>query len=418
MGAGLAAGLAGPLLVACGGGGGGPRPGFISDPPSGGAVTRIGRLAGNGTAAAAGDGGAALAAQLGTGGLAVDGLGNIFIADAANHRVRMIAAVSGTLFGVAAVAGNIYTVAGTGLAGFSGDGGAAALAQLHLPADVAIDAVGNLLVADSGNHRVRMVARSSGQIATLAGAGAPGYAGDAGAAAFALLRAPGGLAVDVAGNVLIADTGNHAVRVVAASSGGFYGMPMTAGLIYTIAGDGTGAPGFAGDGDLGTVARFDAPLGLAVDAGFNVAIADSNNQRIRLLAGGGGPLFGVLAVAQRIYTVAGNGTFGSAGDGGPANAAQLAGPEGVLFSAGGHLVIADTQAHRVRIVARSAGSEHGVPLTVGQIATVAGTGSTAYSGDGTPAIDAGIGALPTGLGTDAAGRLLVSSGNRLLVIGA
>ena len=200
-------------------------------------------------------------------GVAVDHSGNLVIADGGNNRIRVVAASTGTFYGRAMTAGDIYTVAGNGTAGFSGDGGPATSAELDAPAGVAVDAAGNLVIADTGNQRIRVVAASTGtfygqamtagDIYTVAGDGTGGFSGDGGPASNAELRSPGGVAVDAAGNLLIADTGNDRIRVVAARTGTFYGQAMTAGDIYTVAGDGTG--GFSGDGGPATNAELDVP---------------------------------------------------------------------------------------------------------------------------------------------------------------
>src|SRR5204863_443032 len=177
------------------------------------------------------------------------------------------AASTGTFYGQAMTAGHIYTVAGNGNEGFSGDGGPATEAQLDFPASVAVDAAGNLLIADTGNNRVRVAAArtgtfygqamTAGDIYTVAGNGTTGFSGDGGPARSAGLNVPLGVAVDGAGNLLIADFGNRRVRVVAASTGTFYGQAMTAQHIYTVAGN--GADTLAGDGRRTPTAHRDTP---------------------------------------------------------------------------------------------------------------------------------------------------------------
>jgi DNA-binding beta-propeller fold protein YncE len=162
---------------------------------------------------------------------------------------------------------------------------------------------------------------TAGDIYTIAGNGTGGFSGDGGPATSAKLNGPQGVAADAAGNLLIADTDNHRIRVVAASTGTFYGTSMTAGDIYTIAGNGTGQPagtgtaGFSGDGGLATRAQFYGPRGVAVDAAGNLVIADQRNRRIRVVAASTGTFYGRAMAARNIYTVAGGGTKGL-GDGG------------------------------------------------------------------------------------------------------
>ncbi len=306
-----------------------------------------------------GDGGLATSAQLDFPyDVAVDGSGNLVIADVANNRVRVVAETSGTFYGVAMTAGDIYTVAGNGTAGYSGDGGPATLAKLFDPAGVAVDGSGNLVIADALNDRVRVVAETSGtfygvamtagDIYTVAGSDTGGQSGDGGPATSAELNFPQGVAVDGSGNLVIADADNNRVRVVADSTGTFYGAAMTAGDIYTVAGIGTG--GSSGDGGPATSAELNFPSRVAVDGSGNLVIADTDNNRVRVLANSTGTFYGAAMTAGDIYTVAGTGTGGSSGDGGPATSAELAGPAGVAVDGSGNLVIADAFNNRIRAV--------------------------------------------------------------------
>ena len=270
----------------------------------------------------------------------------------------MVAASSGAFYGQAMTAGHIYTVAGIGTAGYSGDGGPATSAELTNPADVAADAAGNLLIADTYNYRVRVVAAATGSfygqpmtaghIYTVAGNGTAGFSGDGGPATSAKLNLPQGAAADAAGNLLITDTYNYRVRVVAGATGSFYGQPMTAGHIYTVAGNGT--RGFSGDGGPATSAELNLPQGAAADAAGNLLIADTHNRRVRVVAESTGSFYGMAMTAGDIYTVAGNGTAGFAGDGGPATRAELNNPADVAVDAAGSLLIADAGNNRIRVV--------------------------------------------------------------------
>ena len=321
-------------------------------------------VAGDGTQGYGGDGGAAVAAQLNQPrDVALDGAGNLYFADRGNHRIRKVDA-----------AGMISTAAGGGL---GGDGGPAVAAQLNRPTDVALDGAGNLYIADAGNRRIRKV-DAAGGISTVAGDGTQGFGGDGGPAVEAFLSFTSAVALDAAvaldgaGNLYIADAGNQRIRKVDA-----------AGVITTVAGDGT--PGFGGDGGPAVAARLNGPRGVALDAAGNLYIADLGNQRIRKVDAAGG-----------ISTVAGDGTPGFGGDGGPAVAAQLSFPRDVALDAAGNLYIADLGNQRIRKVDAAGG-----------ISTVAGGRMQGNDGDGGPATAARLG-FPTGVALDGVGNLYIA----------
>ena len=213
-------------------------------------------IAGTGINGFSGDGGSALAAKLNTpSGLALDGAGNLFIADAGNHRIRKLNLGTGV----------ISTEVGNGY-GSGGDGDAAFAAMLNFPTAVVFDGAGNLYIADTGNHRIRKVT-PSGIISTIAGTGMAGFNGDGGAAKSAQLNAPGGLTLDARGNVYFADQLNHRVRLITVD-----------GSINTVAG--TGQPGAGGEGGAALSAMLNAPAGVAVDMAGNLFIADTGNHRV------------------------------------------------------------------------------------------------------------------------------------------
>ena len=326
--------------------------------------------AGTGGPGFSGDGGPATSVQLSTPtGVAIDAAGNLFIADADDHRIRQVAP-----------GGIISTVAGTGTAGFLGDDGLATTARLQTPTGVAVDAAGNLFIADADNNRVRRVAVDTGIITTVAGTGTAGFSGDDGPATSAQLRTPTGIAVDAAGNLFIADAANNRIRRVAADTG----------IITTFTG--TGVAGFSGDEGDATAAELSFPYYVALDAVGNLVIADQGNFRVRRVASDTGI----------ITTVAGTGHAGFSGDAGPATNAQLSVPYGVALDAAGNLFIADQGNFRVRQVA----------VDTGIITTVAGTGTHGFSGDGGPATDAQL-SVSYGVALDAAGNLFISdTGNK------
>jgi uncharacterized protein (TIGR03437 family) len=334
-------------------------------------------VAGNGAQTSSGDGGPATSASLAPWGVAVDASGSLFIADPFNNRIRKVSA-----------SGIITTVAGNGTQGFSGDGGPAISAFLNNPEGVAVDASGNLFIADSGNSRIRKVS-ASGIITTVAGNGSGSFAshpGDGGPATSVPLS-PFGVAVDASGNLFIADSGNGRIRKVSAS-----------GIITTVAGGGNGS--FSGDGGPATSASLQGPFGVTVDASANLFIADSLNNRIRKVSASG-----------IITTVAGSGSVdvftpqagwsrngGFSGDGGPATSALLNNPMGVAVDASGNLFIADSFNNRIRKVSAS-----------GIITTVAGNGTEGFSGDAGPATLASL-ANPFGVAVNASGNLFIADG--------
>jgi hypothetical protein len=388
---------------------------------------------GMGVGAPLGDGGPATEAGVSPRGTAVDAAGNLVLTDSQVNRIQVVAASTGTFYGQAMTAGDIYTIAGTGRSGFSGDGGPATKAKLAEPAGLALDAAGNVVFADTFNNRIRVIAASTGtfygtamtagDIYTVAGGGTSGP-GDGGPATSARLYQPNGLAVDGAGNLVLSDPGfsccakaANRVRVVADDTGTFYGQAMTAGDIYTIAGKGRG--GFSGDGGPGTSAKLHNPLGVAIDAAGNALIADTNNRRIRVVAATTGTFYGQAMTTGDIYTIAGDGHHGSTGDGGPATSAGLSSPVAVTADAAGDVLIADSG--RVRIVAAGTGTAYGQPMTTGDIYTIGGNGSGAFSGDGGPATKARIlTASTSGVAVDAAGNLVMSDtfNERIRVVAA
>ena len=225
-------------------------------------------------------------------GLALDPSGDLVFSD--GTKVRLLTARSGRFFGQAMTAGHIYVLAGAKRIGYSGDGGPGDGAEIN-GTPISLDQAGNLLLADNENNRIRVVARQSGifygkdmaagDIYTVAGNGTRGYSGDGGPAASAELDIfpVSAVTTDQAGNLLISDSGNNVVRVVAAGTGTFYGVPMTKGDIYTIAG--TGNPTFSGDGGPATMAALNEPLGIALTSTGGLLICDSNNGRIREVTG-------------------------------------------------------------------------------------------------------------------------------------
>jgi trimeric autotransporter adhesin len=311
-------------------------------------------MAGDGKAGYSGNGGPATSAKVRPQFLAVDAAGNLVLTDELDCRVAVVADTSGTFYGIAMKAGNIYTVAGDGNCAFSGPGGPALSAGIQ-PAGVTVDAAGNLVIA--ANARVMVVAEhtgtyygqamTAGHIYTVAGDGNAAYSGDGGPAVDAGIDA-GSVAVDNAGNLVIGDFSNFRVRVVADTTGTFYGQPMTAGDVYTVAG--SGSDKYSGDGGSATSAGFRSIADVAVDAAGNVIIADEIGSRVRAVATTSGTYYGVAMKAGNIYTVAGDGKLAFYGDGGRAVNAPVQQPTGVAVNSAGNLLIGATGYHRVQRV--------------------------------------------------------------------
>jgi uncharacterized protein (TIGR03437 family) len=324
----------------------------------------ISTFAGNGTAGYSGDGGPAIQAEINrVVGLAVDAAGNIYLADQNNNRVRKVD-----------TSGVITTFAGTGVAGFSGDGGLATLAQLNGPLGVCVAPSGGIYVNDEGNGRVREIS-PSGTITTVAGNGSGVSSGDGGPASGAGFVIPIRCAVDSSGNLFIVDQGAFNIRKVDAS-----------GTITTYAG--TGAQGFSGDGGPATQADMNNPTWVTVDSSGNLYVTDQFNQRIRMID----------AISGIITTVAGNGDSAFGGDGGPATLASLNYPGGTVIDSTGALFIADDVNNRIREV------------TGGVITTVAGTGTAGYAGDDGAPLQAELNS-PFPIALDYAGNLYVGDGD-------
>ena len=300
-------------------------------------------------------------------GVFVDSSGNIFIADTLDSLIREVTSSNANIH---TVAGTYYKSASGSKCQFTGDGGAATSAYLCLPASIFVDGSGDIYIADTANYAIREVV--SGTINTVAGTlGTPGYSGNGGPATSALLLYPGGVTVDGAGDIFIADTDNHVVRGV------------TGGNIEAFAGNNTLA--YSGDGGPATSAALNAPQGVFIDGSGDIFIADSANSVIRE----------VVASSGDIQTVAGNGVAcvvpapGGCGDGGTATSAQLNYPTGVFVDGSGNIYIADTgfltENSVIRVVntGTSAITVAGTSVGAGDIQTIVGTlGTAGYAGDG------------------------------------
>ncbi len=331
-------------------------------------------VAGIGTEGNTGNGGAPDLARIHwPGAIAIDDSGYLYIADAQNNVIRKVS--NGI---ITTVAGSGFE-AGTGNGGFGGDGALATAtgAKLFNPTGVAVDAAGNIYIADQYNQRIRKVDPTTGNISTFAGNGMQGYGGDGGAAISAMLYHPTRVAVDIAGNVYIADSGNNCIRKVNAG-----------GTITTYAG--TGTAGFGGDGGPANIALLNHPVDMAPDIYGNLFIADYGNHDVRM-----------VDMAGNISTIAGISIAGYSGDSAAATTANLYLPSGVAVDDSGNVYVSDLGNARVRWIHPS-----------GMITTYAGSGVEGYNGDGIPTTDAEL-YFPEGLAVSAgnAGVYITDEGN-------
>lgn len=379
------------------------------------AAGRLSTVAGTGAAGPLGLGGPATSADLQAGCGVADGPGgDLVMSQLGQVQVLLVPGHSGRQYGQAMTKGDIYAIAGNGTQGFSGDGGPGPTAELNVPSGVAVDGAGNVLIADSGNNRVRVVAASSGtfygrsmiagHIYTLAGNGVAGRGGNGVPPTRAQLNRPYFVAVSSNGNVVISNESEAHLRLIAAQSGTYYGQAMTAGDLYTVP---WGSP------------EYSTPSAVAVDAAGNIVAADTSFQLIRVVANTTGTFYGRAMTAGDTYTVAGNGSYGFAGDGGPALSAELATPDAVAMDSVGNMLIADGSNKRVRVVAEQSGTFYGQPMSAGDIYTVAGNGHYRLSGAAGPATAAQLD-LPASVGADAAGDVLIPDtvNNRVMVTAA
>lgn len=323
-------------------------------------------IAGTGTGSFSGDGGQATVATMNyPEGICLDASGNVYFDDYYNNRVREVNMTTGI----------ITTIAGNGSGGFSGDGGAATAAELNTPTGVAVDASGNVYIADWANSRIRLVSHATGIITTIAGTGSAGYNGDNIQATAAKLNSPDGIVLDATNsNLYIGDLLNMRVRKV----------NLATGIITTIAGN--GSSGYSGNGGQATAAELNGPRGVALDDSNNVYVCDWANSEVRK----------INALTGVITAVAGTGSNGYSGDNGPSTSAKLYQPRGVAVDNLGNVYIGDGGNNRIREVIKATGT----------IVTICGTGTAGYTGDGGQATAAEVGNI-AGLVLDASRNLFM-----------
>jgi len=304
-------------------------------------------------------------------GVAVDAMGNVYIVEGGYNRVRIVTRSTGI----------ISTYAGTGMMGSDGDGGAATSAQLNYPQGVAVDASGNVFIADTNNNKVRLVTKATGTITTYAGTGIYGPSSDNLPATSSSLSSPRSLAVDSSGNLYIADMSNYKVRLVTRSTG----------IMTTFAGMGT--LGSSGDDGPAIMASLSYPNAVAVDASDNVYIGDSSRVRV------------VTRSSTTISTIAGQaGMYGNSGDGGAATSALFSSVYGLAADTSGNVYVADQMNHNIRVVSWRIGT--------GIVTTIAGTGAYGSGGDGSPATSAQLSSI-NGVAVDASGNVFITDSNKV-----
>jgi NHL repeat len=321
----------------------------------------INTFAGGATSGGPGDNGPATLARMYTpSGICLDRFHNVYISDQNDCRIRLVDTT-----------GIITTVAGNGHPGYSGDGGPADSAQLNYPEGVAVDALGNIYIADQFNNVIRKVVE--GVIYTIGGNNTIGDSGDGGPATNAMLWHPNDVAVDRNGNVYFVDQDNSRMKQI-----------DTAGILHNLVG--TGVAGYNGDGIAGDTAQLNFPAGIAVDTSGNVYIADLYNHRVRKYD----------ITTGIITTVAGSDTSGFCGDGGPATAACLTDPTAVMVDRYGNIYFTDYYNFRIRKVD-----------SAGNISTLAGSATPGFGGDGGPATDAQLN-YPQGVTADDSGTVYLA----------
>lgn len=356
-------------------------------------------------------------------GIITDANGNILFTDSSDNRVFVAAEVTGTFYGISMVRGDIYVIGGNGTLGDTGNGAVATSAEFDAPRGIALDPSGNVVIADTGNDVIRVIAESSAtfygvsmtarDVYQIAGtAGTAGHTGNGGVATGATFNGPWGIAIDSAGNILVADIYSDEVRCIAETTGTYYGVAMTKGDVYACAGDFTA--GDTGANGPAISAEINEPDRIALDTKGNMVFSDGNNDIIQVVANVTSNDDGIAMTVGDIYTVAGTPGVGSyGGDGGAATSADLNVPNGVVVDSSGNILIADQNNNVIRCVAEATGSYYGLAMTSGDIYTVAGNGTAGNTGSGGSATTAEINS-PSAVAVWNGGFVITDSSNSLV----
>ena len=336
-----------------------------------------------------------------------DSAGDLYIADAGNNRIIEVPSSSHTQWGTAMTAGSQYTISAGSL--------------VH-PEGVAVDAAGDLYIADSYDHRIQEVAASTGtqwgismtanSVYTILGTdGVSGCSGNGTAATSANIYDPQGITIDPNGNLYVADFLNNRVLELPKSSGTYWGISMTADHLYTVAGQSGCTSGISGDGSAATSGHLDNPHTVTLDSAGDLIIPDSANNRVQAVAAATGTEWGVSMTADDMYTIAGSatGSSGNTGDGGAATSALFDYPVATAYDSAGDLFITDSYNSRIQEIPRTGRTQWATALTANDIYTVAGSacGCSGYTGDGGVATSAKL-MDPQGLAIDASGNLYIA----------
>jgi streptogramin lyase len=378
-------------------------------------------IAGTGSAAEGIDGVIASISELNNPrGIFVNSAGNVYISDSDNKKIKFIPNLSGTYFGKSMIAKYIYTIAGTGIDGASGDNGEATSSTLSIPHGIFVDSAGNIYIADTNNHKIRFIPSATGIyfgrsmisnfIYMIVGTGSEGPGSEGALGTNSALRSPKGVFLDSGGNLYIADSDNHRIKFIPSATATYFGISMQASRIYTIAGNGN-FNGAGSDGVLATNSQLNTPTSVSVDSAGNLYIADSRNNKIRFIPKETGIYFGNTATwtANSIYTIAGGGASGNI-DYVAATNSTLSEPRSIFVDSDGNLYITDTNNKKIKFIPKVTGTYYGNIMTANFIYTIAGTGVGGGNGDNGLATNSQLND-PYGVFVDSARNVYIADNN-------